>query len=213
MCSKVISFLLVLLCLSFVIGCGRSMPEDGNAGQPVTDSSEDVAQPEESAAGNAPDTSLVEEQPVNAPEEVTETTETVEYSHDNLYLSVDMPNGWDYRVKTAEEMAKEDGLALCAIEFWAKDYPETVFTLDYETSFGICGTGVTIEEFAWENGLCGYRYTEEIEDTLWLTITLRNPDDTDSGTYCIMASPELAVWDVIQPEFEEILASVWVGSH
>lgn len=198
--SKVISFMLIL-CLLAVAGCGRSMPDDGNTGQSVADSSEDAAQPEEP-----------EVFPVT-PEEVTETIETVEYSHDNLYLSVDIPDGWDYQIRTVEEMAKEDGLALCAIKFWHKEYPETVFTLDYETFFGICGTGVTIEEFAWENGLHGYRYTEEIEDTLWLTITLRNPaDDTDSGTYCIMASPELAVWDILQPEFEEILASVWVGT-
>lgn len=218
---KVISFLLAILCLSFAAGCGRSMAEDGNTGQSVTNSSEDAAQPEaspvtpeEGASGNAPETMPVQEQPVAAPEEVTETVETVEYSHDALYLSIDIPDGWDYQIRTVEELEKYDGMALCAIEFWSKDYPETVFTLDYETAFGICGTGVTIEEFTWENGLHGYRYTEEIEDTLWLTMTLRNPDnDTDSGTYCIMACPALSVWDVIQPEFEEIAASVWVGSH
>lgn len=109
-------------------------------------------------------------------------------------------------------------MTICAVEFWKEDYPKTVFTLSYESFFGICGTGVTIEEFTQENGISGYRYTEEIEDTLWLNMTFRNPEDVDEegvhkGTYCIMASPKLSEWDVIEPEFEEIAETIWVGSH
>lgn len=131
-----------------------------------------------------------------------------------MYLSVDIPNGWEYEIKTAEEMAMEDGVVTCAIDFWSAEFPDTVFELEYQTFFGMCGTGVTIEEFTLENGLSGYRYTETIEDTLWLTITLSNPSDNLSGgTYLISASPELTVWDTIQSEFEQILNSVWVGAQ
>lgn len=225
--------MLVILGILLMAGCGRDENENGNAGQTVTDA------PEAGGTENASETSAVGEKPLdtqeeraagnaseiptedgenaagNAPEDAAAGGgETVEYSHDEQYMSVTLPDGWDYQIKTAEEMEKEDGLSLCAIVFWQEDYPETRFTLSYETFFGICGTGVTIEEFAWENGLSGYRYTEEIEDTLWLTITLHNKqEDTDSGTYCIIAGPALSVWDEIETEFEEILASVWVGAR
>ena len=149
----------------------------------------------------------------------SETTEKVEYSHEDVYLSLDIPDGWDFEIKTAEEMEKYDGMTICAVEFWKEDYPETVFTLSYESSFGICGTGVMIDEFTQENGINGCCYTEEIGDTLWLTMTLRNPEDNaeegtyKGGTYCIIASPKLSEWDVIEPEFEEIVETIWVGSH
>ncbi|MCM1253707.1 MAG: hypothetical protein NC321_12875 [Clostridium sp.] len=145
--------------------------------------------------------------------------ETVEYSYEDIYLSIDLLPGWEFEIETAEELEKEDGSSLCAIEFWQKDYPDTVFSFSYETWFGICGTGVTIEEFTHENGIRGYRYTEEIEDTLWLNMTFRNPSENDEegvykgGTYCMMASPKLSEWDMIEAEFEEIVQSVWVGAR
>ncbi len=226
--KKTITFIWVLVCLftmTTITGCTHEAKADVNTVQSGSGMQEaDAAQDEQADAAveNAPADSSAEEQLPEEPVEKTEpaeTTEKVEYSHEDVYLSLDIPDGWDYKIKTAEEMEKYDGMTICAVEFWKEDYPETVFTFSYESFFGICGTGVTEEKFTQENGINGYRYTEEIEDTLWLTMVFRNPADVDEegvykgGTYCIMASPKLSDWDVIEPEFEEIVESIWVGSH
>lgn len=219
--KKIITFTLALVCfftMTTAAGCAREAKEDSNTGEAAA-ALEGQA---DAVVENAPTDSSSEEQlPAEPVEKVepSETTEKVEYSHEDIYLSLDIPDGWDYKIKTAEEMEKYDGMTVCAVEFWQEDYPETVFTLSYESFFGICGTGVTIEEFTQENGISGYRYTEEIEDTLWLDMTFHNPEDDaeegiyKGGTYCIMASPKLSEWNVIEPEFEEITESIWVGSH
>ena len=226
--KKTITLILTLVCLfamTTAAGCARGTKEDSNTVQSASGEQEETAvqdEQAEAAAKNAPADSAIEEQLPAEPAENTEpseTTEKVEYSHEDIYLSLTIPDGWDYKIKTAEEMEKYDGMTICAVEFWKEDYPETVFTFSYESFFGICGTGVTEEEFTQENGISGYRYTEEIEDTLWLNMIFRNPKDVDEdgtykgGTYCIMASPKLSEWDVIEPEFEKIAESIWVGSH
>lgn len=230
--KKTITFILALVCLITMItitGCAREVKEDSNTVQSASDTQEDAAAQDgqaDTVAGNmkenTPADSSTEEQLTAEPVENTEpseTTEEVEYSYEDIDLSLAIPDGWAYEIKTAEEMEKYDGMSVCAVEFWKEDYPETVFTLSYESFFGICGTGVTIDDFTLENGINGCCYTEEIEDTLWLTMTFRNPKDVaedgtyKGGTYCIMASPKLSEWDVIEPEFEEIVESIWVGSH
>lgn len=192
--------LLSLCCIVLLAGCGSS------------DSKENI---EETPAPAPTESTVLQTEPE---QEMIEVREPVEYSYEDIYLSIDLLPDWEYEIETAEEMEKVDGSSLCAVEFWHKDYPDTVFTFSYETWFGICGTGVTIEEFAWDSGISGYRYTEEIEDTLWLTMTFRNPNEKDeevskAGTYCIMASPKLSEWDMIEAEFEEMLRSVWVGAR
>ena len=233
--KKMITYTLALVCLftvTMITGCTNGAKADSNnTAQSGSGMQDDTAAQDgqvnvtveaENVDGNTPEDSATEEQEDAEPIENTEpseTTEKVEYSYEDVYLSLTIPGGWDYKIKTAEEMEKYDGMTICAVEFWKEDYPETVFTLSYESFFGICGTGVTIEEFTQGNGISGYRYTEEIEDTLWLTMTFQNPEDDveegvyKGGTYCIMASPKLAEWDVIEPEFEEIAESICVGSH
>lgn len=230
--KKTITFISALVCLftmTTITGCAHEVKTDGNTAQSGSDMQEaDAVQDEQADAvvenmeETAPVDSPVDEQVEAKPAENTEpsdTTEKVEYSHEDIDLSLAIPDGWAYEIKTAEEMEKYDGTTICAVEFWKEDYPETIFTLSYESFFGICGTGVMIDEFTQKNGINGCCYTEEIEDTLWLTMTFWNPKDVDEdgtykgGTYCIMASPKLSEWDVIEPEFEKIAESIWVGSH
>lgn len=210
---------LILAGLLGLTGCGAGTQEDLREAPRTTDTGKsEVTQERQETSGDGAENERENDSPDDgrsASEDpgTSSNGKTAVYSQDGLYMSVDIPDGWDCRIKTKEELEKEDGLTLCEIDFWPESYPDTVFELSYETSFGICGTGVTIEEFTLPNRLDGYRYTEEIEDTLWLTITLRNPDtDISGGTYLILASPTLSVWESIQPEFEEILQSVWVGS-
>ena len=208
-----------------VTGCGGSVRNDQLNELQVTDTEQtDVAQTdmvqdaqevsEEDAEGGEENNNTDEKQEISDVSEASAPdVKTAVYSQDDLFLSIDIPEGWDSKIRTKEELDKEDGLMLCEIDFWPKNYPETVFRFGYMSSFGMCGTGVTIEEYALESGIYGHRYTEEIEDRLWLTVTLRNSDhDINGGMYLIDASPSLFVWESIEPEFEEILASVWVGS-
>ena len=208
-----------------VTGCGGSVQKEQQNEPQITDTAQaDAAQsdmvqdeqevPGEDAEGGEENSSADEEQEISDVSDASASdVETAVYSQDDFYMSIDIPEGWDYKIRTKEELDKEDGLMLCEIDYWPEKYPETVFRFGYMAAFGMCGTGVTIEEYTLENDISGYRYTEEIEDTLWLTVTLKNPDnDINGGTYLIDASPSLSVWESIEPEFEDILASAWVGS-
>lgn len=208
-------------CILSLTGCSGDRQEQDNDVQ-ISDTVQADVEPEEADSGNENVENNDSENSTSGVQEESEIPEVsvpdvtpVTYSYEDLYMAVDIPEGWDYKIKSKEDMDKEDGLLMCAIEFWPEGDPETVFELGYAEQFGICGTGVTIEEFTLENSLSGHRYTEKIEDTLWLTITFYDPDrdvDKISGTYLIDASPELSVWEDIEPEFEKILESVWVGS-
>lgn len=138
---------------------------------------------------------------------------TVVCEAEDRYLSVSLPDTWEYRIKSEEDMEKEGGPEACAIDFWPEAFPEAVFEMGYWQQFGMCGTGVTIEEIMLPGGLTGYRYSEEIENTLWMTIIFEQQDNSKAdGLYVIMASPELSVWEQIEPEFEAILDSVEISS-
>lgn len=180
-----------------VAGCGKKMELDDKKSvttEPGTESIETVQHQEADIAEN------------------TDAWQNIVYESENWHLSLQLPDTWDYQVQSEEALEKEDGLYTCAIRFWAKDYPEEIFVLGYQTAFGMCGTGVTIEDLALDNGLTGYRYTEETENTLWLTITLTPPDwDVQGGTFLVTGSPSLADWKALQPEFEKILQTIWVG--
>lgn len=138
--------------------------------------------------------------------------QTISYEYETIYLSVSLPDTWDYRIRPAEELEKEDGLAICAIDFWPAAYPQAVFELAYYEQFGICGTGVTVEEIALPGGLRGHRYTEEMDDTLWLTIVFNQEDanPADNGRYVIMTPSNfsMSVWEETKAEFDQILQSV-----
>lgn len=237
--KKYAALILALVCILLITGCGHGTQGAGDGSLPVcgyADMPEELgmlegADMQEGSVPQGGQDKLADEKEgsiaqggqqeppdekegkgLGVPEDSSVSGEAVEYSYNDLYLSAIIPEGWDYEVKTAEDMARKDGLVVCAIDFWPEEYPDTVFELGYSSSFGICATGVTIEKFTLPGGLAGCRYTEMIEDTLWLTITLRHPDeDFAHGTYCIDASPKLSVWEAVEEEFEEILDSVEVG--
>lgn len=147
------------------------------------------------------------------PAESLVTYETV-YEAENVCLEVSLPATWEYRIKTVEDLEKEDGEEVCAIEFWPEAFPEAVFELGYFRWLGICGTGVTTERMELTSGLTGYRHYEsyEADDSFWTAIFFDRPEDeTSEGVYVILASPGLSVWERIEPEFEKILNSVRVG--
>lgn len=156
-------------------------------------------------------TEVVQQQEADTTEDA-DNGQSVVYESENWHLSLQLPDNWDYQIQSEEALEKEDGRYTCAIHFWPKGYPEEIFVLGYQTEFGMCGTGVTIEDIALDNGITGYRYIEEIENTLWLTITLTPPEwDVQGGTFLVDGSPSVEDWKILQPEFEKILQTIWVG--
>lgn len=193
-----LSMLAVMTSICMMTACGNS-----------SNSVQDTKSMDETESG-----STVQDEEKQTTEEVDADgiSRNVAYRSDEFYLSIGLPTDWEYQILLEEDLEKEDNLYSCAIRFWQKDYPEDIFVLGYQPSFGMCGTGVTIDELKLENGITGWRYTEELDSSLWLTITLNNPEnDVSGGTYLITASPSLEVWKVLEPAFEEILQTVWVG--
>ena len=195
-----ISMLAVFVAICMLTACGNS----SNTAQ------DEEKQTAEESDGNG--TELSGDGQEAAGEDEESISRNVAYRSDEFYLSIGLPADWEYQILSEEDLEKEDNLYSCAIRFWQKDYPEDIFVLGYQPSFGMCGTGVTIDELKLENGITGWRYTEELDSSLWLTITLNNPEnDVSGGAYLITASPSLEDWKVLEPAFEEILQTVWVG--
>lgn len=151
------------------------------------------------------------EPPEEAPEQpAPEEPVRAEYGYEDVYMALGIPVGWDYVIHTREETEPEDGLTTCSIDFWPQEEPELVFELAYWSWFGMCGTGVTIEELTLESGLTAWKYTEESDGVVWLTVVLECPGS--EGAYVISASPEKALWERYEPAFLDILESVEIGA-
>ena len=210
-----LSMLAVMTSICMLTACGNSSdPAEDTKSTDATES-ESMMQEEEKQTVEETDadgTTLSGDRQEAAAEDAESISRNVAYRSDEFYLSIGLPEDWEYRILSEEDLEKEDNLYSCAIRFWQKDYPEDIFVLGYQAPFGMCGTGVTIDELKLENGITGWRYTEELDSTLWLTITLNHPEnDVSGGTYLITASPSLEDWKVLAPAFEEILQTVWVG--
>ena len=153
------------------------------------------------------------EQPEEAPEQpaaIPKEPVRAEYGYEDVHMALDIPTGWDYEIHPREEVEQEEGLYTCSIAFWPQEEPELIFELAYWPQFGMCGTGVTIEELTLPNGLTAWKYTEESGDEIWLTVALEYPQS--EGTYVISASPEKTLWERYEATFLDILESIAIGT-
>lgn len=128
---------------------------------------------------------------------------------DGPALSLTLPADWDFEVRPAGAAAAECEPA-CSIDFWPKEAPELVFTLGWWPSFGMCGTGVTIEELTLSDGRTAWQYTETQDGTVWLTVVLA--DTAGEGSYVIDASPTEAQWAQYADAFYSILETAACGA-
>ena len=147
-----------------------------------------------------------------------EAESVVIYEHEDIYLSVSLPDTWECGFKTVEDMEKEneDDRIICSIDFWPKANPEAVFSLEYCQQFGICGTGVTEERLELSSGLAGNLCYEkyQAENAMWMMFFFDRTDESqEDGIYIVEAFMELSLWEQAEPEFLKILDSVWVGQH
>ena len=195
--------------LFLLTACGRAEAE--TAIDAKTESRTEAAVEEETESAPSAETKPEAD---GAPQEAdTPSARTVTCEQEGVFMSAVIPDGWEYTVRTAEDTEPEENGMLCTIDFWPESAPEAVFSLGYQPQkFGICGTEVTTEAFTLPNGMNGTMFTEVIEDTLWLTVVYQTGESQNhGGTYLIMASPDVSVWETAEQDFLRIRDSVQVG--
>ncbi|MCM1466719.1 MAG: hypothetical protein NC086_01125 [Alistipes sp.] len=186
----------MMMAVMFLAGCG--VTADGADGNLQTVSADMTSGSEESNA-----TQEVETQPE------TEGPVRVEFSHDKIYMSLELPVGWEYEIK--EYNAEKEG-ETCGIIFGPEEHEDLRYELFYHSFYGICGTGVTIEQLQLKNGMDIHKYSEKINDTLWCDIVFAyEKEAAEKGDYVLgyYAKKELA--EEFDEELGEILETIVVG--
>ncbi|MDD3206420.1 MAG: hypothetical protein PHS74_11910 [Lachnospiraceae bacterium] len=153
---KSVALLIVLLLQLSIVSCGKST-EYLTTGSQEAETIESMQTTEEIHATEEMQTT---DETLTAESMLSAEPETISYSHGELYLSIDIPEGWEYEIKPVESQKETGRNVFCGIDFWSVDFPEDIFELGYYAPFGMCGTGVEITEFTLENGITGFRYTE-----------------------------------------------------
>lgn len=108
------------------------------------------------------------------------------YELGSANMSLELPADWEYAVVGGydgeEAQTEPDGTF--GIEFWPSADPELKLSLLYYVNgLGMCGTGVTIEEVSYANGLSGWKHTEDYdtEEKTMLTVVFTGL----AGTYAL----------------------------
>lgn len=127
------------------------------------------------------------------------------YQHKDIFMSIELPLEWDYKVHTVKEMEKQDGLKLCSIEFWLKEKPEVKLEFAYWPMIGLCGTGLTTEEVTFENGLSAEKNTEESEDSIWFMLIYQL--DREEGYFAVDANLDKKLWKEYEEDIMKVLGT------
>ncbi len=132
-----------------------------------------------------------------------------EFSHDSVYISMELPPDWEYEVKDFDETQEEkEG----GIIFGPNECEDLRYELYYHSFYGICGTGVTIEELQLQNGTNIWRYSETIQGTLWRNIVFEFEKDAEErGSYVLDYYGDEKLLMEYEEELQEIIETVTVG--
>lgn len=152
-------------------------------------------------------------------EQEEQENEIVSYKYKNIFMSMKLPLEWDYKIHTAKELGKQDGLKVCSIEFWLKEKPEVKLDFAYWSMIGLCGTGVTIEKVAFANGLSATKYTED--DWFMIIYELENRNSEvdanteknvgeklEDGKFAIDGIIEKKLWEEYEEDIIKVLDTI-----
>ncbi len=213
--KKITAGLLTAGLLFLLTACGRAEAENAIDAkmEPRTEAAAGAETEAEPPVEAKPEAEIPPEADGAQQEAETPPARTVTYEQEGVFLSASIPDGWEYTIRTPEDTEQEDNGMLCAIDFWPESAPEAVFSLGYQPQkFGICGTDVTTEAFTLPNGMSGTMFTAVIDGSLWLTAVYETAESQNhDGTYLIMASPDVSVWETAEQDFLQIRDSVQVG--
>ncbi len=152
-------------------------------------------------------------------EQEEQESEIVSYKYKNIFMSIELSSEWDYKIHTAKELGKQDGLKVCSIEFWLKEKPEVKLDLAYWSMIGLCGTGVTIEKVTFANGLPAIKYTEndwfmiiyQLEDRnseMDFNIEKEAGEKLENGKFAIDGNIEKELWEEYEEDIVKILDTI-----
>lgn len=150
------------------------------------------------------DTQLSETMEQDAPDNVK-----AEFSHDTIYISVKLPADWEYEIAEYDKEQETGGIV-----FGPSECEDLRYKLFYHSMFGLCATGVTIENLELENGTNITRFSETIQGVLWRSIIFEYQNDGEErGSYVLMygADEELAM--EYEEKLQEIMETIVVGSR
>lgn len=148
-------------------------------------------------------------QPLESTEQETQGNVKAEFSHDTIYISLELPADWDYEIVEYDETQET-----CGIVFGPAEREDLRYELFYHSMYGICGTGVTIEELQLENGTNIWRYSETIQGMLWRNIVFEYEKDADErGSYVLSYSADEKLVMEYEEKLQEIMETVVVGSR
>lgn len=193
----------MIMAAMVLAGCRK---DDGNLGY----NSETT--PEEQSSQTVETATDTQTEVSDALEPATQSGIKAEFSHDEIYIALELPSGWKYEIVEYDETQEQQE---CGIIFWTEEHEDLRYELFYHSFYGICGTGVTIEELQLENGTDIWRYSENIQGTLWCNIKFEydsdENDENDRGSYVLDYSGDEKLVMEYEDELQEILETVIVG--
>lgn len=195
-------FPLLLILALLLAACGTAAPP--KTGVPEQDSG-DVQAPSPSqtpdAAGETPLPEADDPSPVPEADPPALSDEAVTLDGISSYLRVTLPEGW-----TWEQAGGTPKGAVYAL------YPEAdpAFKVELQywpERFGMCGTGVSFEEYPLPDGKRATLATEQIgEELMWTLILPESPD-----SFTIQFSASQALYEAHRAELELLLSSLQQG--
>ena len=193
--------LVLLLC-----ACGTAA-EPAQTAAPIPTEALPAAHPQAEEGLDENELPIMPEQPAPATPVPAEkdpaalSDETVTLDGTDSYLRVTLPQGWTWEQAAGVQSATVYGL-------WPEDDMDFRVELRFwPERFGMCGTGVSFEEYPLPNGRKATLATEQIgEDLCW---TLILPESPDSFTIQFVA-PQ-ALYESHRAELELLLGSIQQG--
>ena len=193
--------LVLLLC-----ACGAAA-EPAQTAAPVPTESLPAAQPKAEEGPDEDELPIMPEQPASdalVPAEDSPAAlsdETVTLDGTDSYLRVTLPRGWTWEQAAGVQSGTVYGL-------WPEDDMDFRVELRFwPERFGMCGTGVTFQEYSLPNGQKANLATERIgEDFCWTLILPESPD-----SFTIQFTAPYALYESHRAELELLLGSIQQG--